>query len=183
VLGMIAWVYILLCVRIRVQIEAAWVNGQGNAAFCVGALGVYLRRDFMLTMQAFSIQAQPRYGKKGKKNTPDRSRKIRIWLAEAMRSNRFEQISLYLRLGLGDACETAVATGAVRALGSTIFAAACNGKLFDWHVTPDFTKPCLCAYLRGLASWQLGDVVLAALKQMRKKRRKGLKWTGIPLRA
>lgn len=182
-LGVIALVYILLCVRIRVQLEAAWENRQGNASFCVGALGIYMRRDFVLAMQGFSISAWPRYGKTGKEKQPDRSRKVRIWLLEALRSRRFEHLALYLRLGLGDACETAVAAGAVQAFGSAIFAAAGERRLCELRVTPDFANPCLCARLQGIFSWQVGDIMFTALKQACRKRKEGLKWTSIPLRA
>jgi len=182
-LGVIALVYILLCVRIRVQLEAAWENGQGSASFCVGAMGVYLRRDFVLAVQAFSIRALPRYGKTKKKKSADQGRKIRSWLLEALRSKRFERIALYLRLGLGDACETAVAAGAVHAIGSIALAAAGDRRLCELRVTPDFANPCLCAHLQGIFSWQLGDIMLAALKQAHRKRKEGLKWTSIPLRA
>jgi len=180
-LGAIAVVYILLCVRIRVRLEASWENGLGSAAFCVGALGVYLRRDFVIDVQAYSIRAIPRYGKE-KKNAQGRAKIIRKRMLEALRSGCFESIMLHVRLGLGDACVTAIAAGALHALGSMVFSVYEGTRQCELCITPDFSKACLCVHLQGIFSWQVGDIMIAALKRARRKRKEGLKWTSIPLR-
>jgi len=187
VLYVIALVYSLLCVRLRVQLEASFVNGQGSASFSVGAFGVQLRRDFALLWKppSLAIRAMPRYGKATfpKKNPPRRGHRIRSYLINALRSKQFERVALHLRLGLGDACATAVAAGTVHALACALLAAAGDPRISELRVTPDFAQAGLCAHMTGIFSCRLGDIMLAALRPARRKRKEGLKWTSIPLRA
>lgn len=166
----VALAYILLCVSIHVRLEASWINAQGSATFSVGVLGVYLHRDFVMTAHACSVQVQTRYGRIEKGKPRNTSHRIQSWLVHAVRSRRFEQVAFNLRLGLGDACATAVAVGAVNMLARTLLASVHDYRLCDVHIIPDFTKICLCANLQGTISYRLGDVILAVIKRMYRKK-------------
>ncbi|MBQ7886099.1 MAG: DUF2953 domain-containing protein [Clostridia bacterium] len=187
-LYLIALAYWLLCVRLCVQLEAFLANGQGGASFSVGALGVFVRRDYVLTQgkHALAFRAQPRYGKEkqgDQRRSLSLARLVKSILMDALRGGRFERLTVHLRLGFGDACDTAVASGAAHALICAVLAAAGGLQVCDLRVTPDFDRACLCARMSGIFSCQPGDIMLAALKQARRKRKEGLKWTSIPLRA
>ena len=61
-LYLIALMYILLCVRLRVQLEGVFSDGQGSAVFRVGTGGIYLRREFVLVRgeRAYTLRFVPR---------------------------------------------------------------------------------------------------------------------------
>lgn len=181
----IALAYLLLCLRIRVRMDVSFANGRGLASFAVGTLGAYLRRDFALVQgrSILSIRAEPLHGKPMPKRSARRGRLIRRYLLDALRSRRFERMAVHLRIGLGDACETAVAAGALRALLSALLVSVGDPAIGDLRVAPDFDRACFCADVSGIFSYQLGDIILAALKQAQRNRKEGLKWTSIPLRA
>lgn len=182
----IALAYSLLCLRLRVQLEAAWWDQKGSAALRVGLLGMHLRRDYALALcaQAPFVCVRLRNGKPlRKKKTKERDRSIRSHLLSILRVKRFESFALHVRLGLGDACETAVAAGAVQALSCAMLVRVCEMDRCDLRVSPDFSRCCLQAHMTGIFSCRLGDIILAALTAARRKRKEGLKWTSIPLRA
>ena len=181
----IALAYLLLCLRIRVRMDVSFANGRGLASFAVGTMGAYLRRDFALVQgrSILSIRAEPLHGKPMPKRSARRGRLIRRYLLDALRSRRFERMAVHLRIGLGDACETAVAAGAVQALSCAMLVRVCEMDRCDLRVSPDFSRCCLQAHMTGIFSCRLGDIILAALTAARRKRKEGLKWTSIPLRA
>jgi len=189
-LYLIALMYILLCVRLRVQLEGAFSDGQGSAVFCVGTGGVYLRREFVLVRgeRAYMIRFVPR-GSMGKKERKGNhvsafiSSFMRRFMLDSLRNGRFDRLMIHLQLGLGDACETAVAAGALRALLCSLLAAAGNLSACELRIMPVFSQTCLHVRLRGIFLWQVGDIMFAALKSALRKRKEGLKWTSIPLRA
>ena len=181
----IALAYLLLCLRIRVRMDVSFANGRGLASFAVGTMGAYLRRDFALVQgrSILSIRAEPLHGKPMPKRSARRGRLIRRYLLDALRSRRFERMAVHLRIGLGDACETAVAAGAVQALSCAMLVRVCEMDRCDLRVSPDFSRCCLQVHMTGILSCRLGDIILAALTAARRKRKEGLKWTSIPLRA
>ncbi|MBQ8619900.1 MAG: DUF2953 domain-containing protein [Clostridia bacterium] len=183
-----ALAYWLLCVRIRVRLEAFFVNGQGGASFSIGALGMHVRRDYALVRgdNAFSLRLRPYKGKwhEKKKNGPMSrylSRLVKHILLDALHGGRLERI--VLSLSLGDACETALAAGAVRALLCALLAGLGGRANCGLSVVPDFDEEELRVHAAGIFSCRAGDIMLAALKAARGKRKEGLKWTSIPLRA
>ena len=170
-LYLIALAYWMLCVRIRVQIEVFLINWQAGATFSASILGVHIRRDYVLIRgeRPFSLRFKlcGRKQKAKKESSMSRfiSRLAKHILLDSLRNGRFERIKL--RLALGDACETAIASGAAHALLSALF--ACMGGLrgCDLCVAPDFKADRLCMHAVGLFSCQPGDIMLAALKATR----------------
>ena len=184
----IALMYILLCIRFQVRLEASFEDGQGGAVFCVGAWGIYMKREFVLVRgeNACIVRFVPRGSIKKRKKNPASafiSRFLRNYMLDSLRRGRFERLEVCLRLGLGDACETAVAAGAVRAMLCSLLASSGSLRVCELRIVPEFSCACLRAHLRGIFSCQLGDIMLAALKTALRKRKEGLKWTNIPLRA
>lgn len=170
-LVLIALVYLLLCVRLCLQLTASFERGQGHVSCFVSVLGIQLRREYILVRgeSAFSLRLEPLEEKKrrkaGSKNQrPFVNRLIKSILLDALRGGRFERISL--RLGLGDACMTAIAAGAVRALLCAMIPGGLRGC--DLYVKPEFSG--ICAHAAGIFSCQAGDIMLAALKTASGKR-------------
>ena len=183
-----AIVYLLLCVRLSVRLEASVGSGEGSVSLSVGACGVYLRYDAVLACadRGLPLRVVPRYQQTEKSAHPARRRMRRLlrpYLRIVLRGGRFERIAAHVRLGLGDAGETAVGCGAAHALLCALFSPLGAGPACDLHVVPDFSGQCFCAYLQGIFSCQPGDIMLAALKDVLNKRKEGLKWKSIPLRA
>ena len=98
-------------------------------------------------------------------------------------------IRLRGRLGLGDAAATAVACGALQALGPALAARA--GRV-DIAVTPDFDSPELHIELQGMIRVRVGQIISAGVRSgmdallhsgKRDLIRRGFKWTSIPSKA
>ena len=182
----IALIYVLLCVRLRIQLEAGFTDGRGSAALGVSAFGISLRRDFVLTAGANGFAAVPRYEKgKKKKNRASgyMGRLLKDYAIQSLRSGQCDSVMLHVRLGLGEACATALASGTVHALACSLLAPLSELRNCDLRMTPDFEKACLCVHARGIFFCCAGDIMLALLKAAPRKRKEGLKWTSIPLRA
>ena len=182
----IALIYVLLCVRLRIQLEADFADGQGSTALCVSAFGVSLRRDYVLTIGVNGFAAMPRYGKeKKKKNRASgyMGRLMKDYAIQSLRGGQLDFLMLHMRLGLGDAGATALASGTVHALACSLLAPLSELRNCDLRMTPDFEKACLCVHARGIFFCSAGDIMLALLKAAPRKRKEGLKWTSIPLRA
>lgn len=182
----IALIYVLLCVRLRIQLEADFADGQGSTALCVSAFGVSLRRDYVLTIGVNGFAAMPRYGKeKKKKNRASgyMGRLMKDYTIQSLRGGQLDFLMLHMRLGLGDAGATALASGTVHALACSLLAPLGDLRTCDLRVTPDFDKVCLRVHARSIFFCRAGDIMLALLKAAPRKRKEGLKWTSIPLRA
>jgi len=187
-LFLIALAYGMLCVRLRVALEASWTDSTGSAALRVGACGLYARyeKQLILGEKRIRVRTAPRHGRQDKKENPIRKRlrrRLVPYLRSVILGRRFESVVVHVRLGLGSAAETAIAAGAVHALACALLFPLEGRQTCDLRVTPDFDKACLNAYLRGIFSFQLGDIMLAALKAALKKRKEGFRWKSIPLRA
>ena len=185
----LALAYWLLCLRLRVQIDVSVADGQGSVAFCVGVGRVSWRRMAAIKRkkQGIGLTLVPQGESKssGKNQTIHRvvQRALQQYLRGVICRRDFVCLALDVRVGLDDACETAVAAGAVHAIAAALFAAAAKPQACMLRVTPDFSSVCFCAHGRSIFFCQLGDIMLAALTAARRKRKEGLKWTSIPLKA
>lgn len=186
-LYLIALIYWLLCMRVSLRLEASLIDGKGRVSILAGALGVILRRDYVLVHgeHVFSLRLKPCRKRKQKKNMGAVSRLLVRTAKRTLLDPRVgeRRLWLHLHLGLGDACDTAIAAGAVRALLCALASGICDLRCCDLRVTPVFDGLCLRAQMTGIFSACLGDIMLAALKAASGKRKEGFKWTSIPLRA
>ena len=187
-LFLVALMYLLLCVRLRVQIDLAIENLQGSVAFAVGAFGVSVHHEAVIARKAQGVGfcLEPR-NKPRRKKSPAAQRAVQRllmpYLRDVVRFRRIERLMFHVRLGLGDACETAVTAGAVYAVLCAIAPPFVSPAACDIRVTPEFAGACLWVRSQGIFFCQMGDIMLAALMTARRKRKEGLKWTSIPLRA
>ena len=186
----IGLIYLLLCLRLRIRLEAEFADGQGSAVLSAGAFGVSLRRKYVLALEGKRLVfcAVPRRGRAKMHRRKDPvsesvGRFMKAYTIRALRSGRFQHLMIHARLGLGDACATALAAGAAHALCCSLLAALCDLRRCDLRMTPDFDRPCLRVQASGIFFCSTGDIILAVLRAVFNKRREGVKWTSIPLRA
>lgn len=190
-LALIAAVYLLLALRVRLQADAALCGAQSSLSLTAYAAGVELRFDGEIRCGegGLFLKITPRYGVPLRFSGPAKVhvRRLRAatpYLLAAVRAGRFERIALHMRLGLEDAAETAVAAGMVRAL--VLSALSCLGCRADSDVriAPDFGGAGVAAHARCIFSCQAGDIMFAVIKTaVRKTGKEGFGWKSIPLRA
>lgn len=190
-LSLIAAVYLLLALRVRVQADASICGPGSSLSLAALAAGVELRFDGVLRRgeAGFFLHVMPRYGAPLHASLPARLRirqlrSARPYLLAAMRALRLEQVTLHARLGFEDAAETAVAAGCLRALLQALRAGIGSDAPCELRVTPDFGGVGLVAHARCIFSCQAGDIMFAVIKTaVRKTRREGFGWKSIPLKA
>ena len=190
-LSLIAAVYLLLALRVRLQADASICGAESSLSLSAGAAGVELRFDGELRRgkDGFFLHITPRYGAPLHLSRPAKLhvRRLRIarpYLLAAVRAGRLEQMTLRARLGFEDAAGTAVAAGSVRALLLAMCACFGSNAPCELRIMPDFGGEDLVAHARCIFSCQAGDIMFAVIKTaVRKTRREGFGWKSIPLRA
>ena len=164
-LSLIAAVYLLLALRVRLQADASICGAGSSLSLAAGAAGVELRFDGVLRRgeDGFFLHITPRYGAPLHFSKPTKLhiRRLRIarpYMLAAVHAGRLEQITLR-------ACLSSDAPCVLR-------------------ITPDFGGVGLVAHARCIFSCQAGDIMFAVIKTaVRKTRREGFGWKSIPLRA
>jgi len=170
--AVIGAIYLLLALRVRVSLEGSLCGTGGNLVLSAGAAGMYIRFDGVVKKEGVFFTIAPRYAvrpKKAKKKEAHRKsvRVLRTYLWFA-RTGRMERLTVNARIGLGDACETAMIAGALRALASAAVLRVERGV--DLHVVPDFDCASCAMQICCVFSCQPGDIMLAAIRFfMRKK--------------
>ncbi len=96
----------------------------------------------------------------------------------ALRHTRLELLSANARLSFSDAAHTALLTGSLRALLEIV--GACFSAPTDARIEPDFSGASTYMEVRGIASIELGYIILAASKALN---RRVSKWIDIRLKA
>ena len=191
-LSLIAIAYWLMCVRLKVCVEASLREDEGSVALSIGACGVMLRYDarLMLGREGALFRLTPRYpGKRRKESGGAAQRQIlrllEPYLKDVLLGRRFDRIVIRARLGLADAAQTALLCGAMHALLCALLSS--NEKTLPriLNVQPDFSGGGLCMFAQGIFSCQAGDIMLAARKGARRRKtgKEGFRWKSIPLRA
>ena len=189
-LGLVVVTYLLLAIRVRIRTEASIWGTTGALLLSAQAVGITFRFDGVILRKKKGIflTVKPRFGRLSRKRKPgeERGKSIRmirryLWFA---RTGKMERLSLDARVGLGDAAQTAVAAGCLRALASAAFMKIGSGASEEMCITPDFDHAGVCVQLRCIFSCQAGDIMLAAARAaLQKNRREGLVWKSIPLKA
>ena len=97
---------------------------------------------------------------------------------------RIERLEVDSRVSTGDAMQTALAAGSVRAAILGALAAVQGAQEMRVRVVPDYGACGFELRLRCIFSFCPGDIMLAAAKAaVRKKRKEGASWSAIPLKA
>lgn len=172
---LIALVYLLLAMRIKVRAGVAFCEMQGSVFIEFGALGLSFRQDRRVNL------AEKMRCLRAQEDAGSVSRKRQLKTLRLLRAGRFESVCVHARLGVDDAAKTAVAAGAARA---ALLAAATGMNIrASVIVDPDFEKPCFLLSARGIYSFCAGDIILAAAAAWIQKQKEGFGWKSIPLRA
>ena len=191
-LALIAIAYWLMCVRLRICVQASLCEDEGSVALSIGACGVMLRYDARLLpgREGTLFRLTPRYPGKPRKNSGATAQRrlrrlLEPYLRDVLLGRRFDSIVIRARLGLADAAQTALLCGAAHALLCALLSSGEKPLARVLRVTPDFSGEGLCVFAQGIFSCQPGDIMLAALKDARRRKtgKEGFRWKSIPLRA
>ena len=173
--GIAALVYLLLCCRIQVDARVRSEGGVVHACVFLRAVGISLLLDYSgrsgVSGEGLRVQwaAVRRYGS---------------LLRAAGRSLRFGQTDIRAVLGLGDAAQSALVSGAVQAILLSACAMLGQGNRTDVRILPDFSRKRLAASVRCIFSIIPGDLIFAVAKEaVKKTQREGFKWLSTPLKA
>ena len=170
--------YLLLGVPVTVRASVGISNLEGAAQVSLSALGVALQRDARLCWTP-GPGLRARYGRPQKGKTlgkADAARALRFARA-ALRASRFARFQVGARIGLLEAQQTAVAAGALRALLTSVLAAAPRARACEVAVVPDFAGAGLLLSARCIFAFTPGDIMVAAIgAAVRKRRKEGLTW-------
>ncbi|MBR5301941.1 MAG: hypothetical protein IKU38_03815 [Clostridia bacterium] len=122
-----------------------------------------------------------------KKRAGEQAKRIRAkrkMIRSALRCVRWGQTDVHIRMGMGDAAQTAVFAGGLRAGAEALSAAAGNRFPLLVRIEPDFARPCLTVDARCIFSFVPGDIMLAVLHDAVRKNAGGeFRWKSIRLKA
>ena len=169
-MALVLALYLLLCVRVTADVCAGAAKGQIVFSADVGALMFHAQVNGHIHGRKLSM----RFPLPALKRKPDAKGLRKGWtMARAvLQSADWELIALHMCAGLEDAGATAMLAGAGRT--------GCG----DIHIMADFAAQDAAATARCIVSMRVGDIMLAAAKAARKKKRKeGLPWRSIPSKA
>ena len=164
-MALVLALYLLLCVRVTADVCAGAAKGQIVFSADVGALMFHAQVNGHIHGRKLSM----RFPLPALKKKPGAKGLRKGWtMARAvLQSADWELIALHMCAGLEDAGATAMLAGGVRALADGLLAGAGRTGCGDIIV-----------------SMRVGDIMLAAAKAARKKKRKeGLPWRSIPSKA
>ena len=166
-MALIAMIYLLLAMPVKARVFLCMHGLHGNALLEVELPGLRLCRNA-------PIPKRKPHPKKGRG----------AYLIRVIRACSVERFRVQVRLGTGDAAQTALASGALRAGLLGMLAARGIRNEAGVCVVPVFGEPCFSLAVEGIFSAALGDVMYAALRAaLKKSGKEGFGWKSIPLRA
>ena len=174
--AVIAAIYLLLALRIRILLEVSFCGAEGNIALRAGVSGLYIRFDGIIKRKGVAFSVVPRYSVQAKKKHSGKAHRkslriVRLYLWFA-RSGRMERMGVRARVGLNDAGKTAMAAGCMRALAHAAFSRVDCEALAEISVMPDFERGGFAGYAYCLFSCQMGDIIAAAIRYALKVKKK-----------
>ncbi len=179
--------YLLLSMRVTVRLLACIEVGRSVISVSVGAFGLWLRLDGVTAPEEKRFGVRLRYGAKRKRKRRHRKKDLRAqrrWLHAALPLLNVQRMEIDVLAGLGQADQTAVAVGAIRASVSALLAAWGMNPAEVLHVQACFEHAAFWARGHCIFSFVPGDIMLAAARlALRKMRREGFGWISIPLKA
>lgn len=181
-MALVLALYLLLCVRVTADVCAGAAKGQIVFSADVGALMFHAQVNCHIHGRKLSM----RFPLPALKKKPGAKGLRKGWtMARAvLQSADWELIALHMCAGLEDAGATAMLAGGVRALADGLLAGTGRTSCGDIHIMADFAAQDAAATARCIVSMRVGDIMLAAAKAARKKKRKeGLPWRSIPSKA
>ena len=108
----------------------------------------------------------------------------RRMIRAALQCARWGQTDVDVRMGTGDAAQTAVLAGGLRASAEAFRVAAGRRFPLQVRIEPDFGRVCLLVHARCIFSFAPGDIMLAVLLAAVRKNTGGkFRWKSIRLKA
>lgn len=185
----IALFYLMLCFPVVVRAFTGLNDKQNSLQMEVSYLGLSVCFDAVLRFDIAKpgVHLIPRYGRKkaNRQSTEVKSRirRLRRFMTVYKSLNKVHETQLYIRLGLGDAADTAAAVGVCRALAALLFVRLFPADSEKWHVEPDFDHPGLLLCFSSIFSASAGDIMFAAVRAaLDNGKREGSAWKSIPLK-
>lgn len=172
---MFALVYLLLSMRVLVDVRAAVNPSHKGIQIILRAWGVRLCLDMPLRMNMDRKSAGEQLGK---------AKQVWPFVKAILRAIRWGQTDVNVHVGAQDAALTAMLSGAAVSLGAALGAVA--GRRFPCavHAQTDFRRPGFALHARCIFSFTPGDIMFAVVKEaVKKTQREGFSWLSIPLKA
>lgn len=181
---LIAAVYLLLAMRVRVHASVKMRGGRGNVQAEIHVFMLTLCFDRSIALGSGMLRARRKRPKPSARERISAVRRAWPYAIAVLRAVCFEHLGLDVRLGLGEACSTALAAGTAKAGVSALFSFLNPGAPCDLRIEPDFQSSCFLLSARCIFSACPGDIMFAVLKAaVKKSRKEGFGWKSIPLRA
>ncbi|MGN0997312.1 MAG: hypothetical protein ACI4PG_10430 [Candidatus Ventricola sp.] len=162
---LVALIYLLLAMEVTVRARLCLDGARGSVQLEAGAMGVFFHMDGELSLGPGRPRMTRRYAAQRARKCQGRAislRTARPYLLAAIRAGRVERARLFIRLGLEDAAQTAMAAGALRALALALFAGL--GLRSEALVEPEFRAPCFLMAAQGIFSARPGDIMFAMIR-------------------
>lgn len=164
-LGLIAALYSLLALGVHIRLEAAVWDDQGSLSVQISAAAFQLRSDAEIGWKQGRLRIVRRSKRRREKRTQRQGGRLAFRLLKtAMRRGWMKRLHLHGRIGLEDACATALAAGAIRALAAAMLRKPHSSGIQEICIEPDYECACLRGYVFCIFSCPLGDIMLAVLK-------------------
>ena len=170
-----AFLYLLLSVRILADVRVQVTHARKGASITLRAWGIRMCLDMPVHLPKKTGSA---------KVQTEKAKTIWPFAKAVIRTIRWGQTDVRLRIGTQDASLTALIAGAVRSLGASLEAVV--GQRFPCEVQaePVFSAPCFALSARCIFSLVPGDIMFAVAKAaVKKMQREGFSWRSIPLKA
>ena len=185
-LALVGLAYLLLSIPVTFKMIVCFSGGQCWSQASAFALGVGARVDARVLWRGH-LRILPRYGQAWEEKPGGESAAPPAILRRLARMGRWEICAL---AGLGDAAQTAMAVGALRAgLCALMAGFRLDG---DVQVGADFRTQRFLMTARCIIRAPLGDIIFSAARAAMQERRKsarmkarkeGFTWSSIPSRA
>lgn len=169
-------IYLLLTVPVIGDLVLDISDAHRGVRLSLRAWGMSLRIEDKPLKPGINRQSVGSRTKRLKKNWP--------MLRAALRTIRWGQTDIRMRVGLGEAAQTAMIAGSVHAGVSALRAIVGQRFPIEAHIKPDFRAPCFVLVARCIFSMVPGDIIFAVLlAAVKKTGREGFRWRSIRLKA
>lgn len=168
-------IYLLLSMRIIVDLVLDISDRHRGVRLRLRAWGMHL------------YVKRPIAGRISRRNAGARAKRLKkSWtmIRAVLRAIHWGQADIHMRVGLGEAAQTAMIAGGAYAGISALQAVAGRSFPMEVHIEPDFRTSCFVLVGRCIFSLVPGDIMFAVLlAAVKKTRREGFRWKSIRLKA
>jgi len=158
--------YLLLTIPFAGTVRAAVYSLDGEAQVALRFAGISLKHDVSLALgeNGWPLSGAPVWGAPKKRRNEKKGclmQRLRQMLENTIRdAASIQHLDITLRMGLGEACGTAVAAGGARAAVLSVLSVLPVPRDTMVRVIPDFFSPCFCLHMRCIFALSAGDIIL-----------------------